>query len=46
MGYHWVGSHRRLKQADVLAYRERRRMRALTALREMVALDQDQNIGY
>jgi len=45
MAHHRVGSQRRLKAADVLAYRERREARARAALREMVAPDQELKIG-
>jgi excisionase family DNA binding protein len=33
--FHWVGSHRRISVADVIAYRARQKERAQTALRQM-----------
>lgn len=39
--WHWVGSHRRMKVVDVLAYRERRDQSALSALQELVAEEEE-----
>lgn len=33
--FHWVGSHRRLLVADVIAYKQQRRQRSLATLQEL-----------
>src|SRR5262249_54634667 len=35
MPFHWVGSHRRLLVADVIAYKEQRRQRSLAMLQQL-----------
>lgn len=35
MPFHWVGTHRRLRLADVIAYRQQRTAKSLEALRQM-----------
>lgn len=44
--YHKVGTHRRIKFEDVVAYKEERRKMSQTALQELVDQAQELDMGY
>jgi excisionase family DNA binding protein len=43
---HWTEQGRRLRQADLVAYRERRHQESLEALRALADLSQEHDLGY
>lgn len=46
LGYHMVGSHRRIKAEDLFAYKDKLQAKSAAAQDEMARLSQDLGFGY